>query len=232
MTKDTLNTIDPKRTKVIACATVMEEMQPFLPSEMSREVLEFGLHSDPDKLRKALQSAIDLSDPAAETILLGYGLCSRAVTGLKSESRTLVIPKIDDCIGIFLGSSEEYNAQHRNEPGTLYQTKGWIEAGQKERKAHSERHEAMVKRYGEEKVRSLMKQMIKNYTRMVFINTGNYEIERYREYSQREAARQGLRYEEIAGSSAIVKKLLCGPWDKDIIIVPPGRAISFLDFRY
>jgi hypothetical protein len=231
MITNNLDHNDPKRTKVIACATVMEEMQPFMPSEMGREVLEFGLHADPDKLRKALQNAIDLSDPVAETILLGYGLCSRAVTGLKSETRTLVIPKIDDCIGIFLGSLEEYNAQHRTEPGTLYQTKGWIEAGQKERKNHAERHKAIVKRYGEEKARSLMKQMIKNYTRMVFINTGNYEIEHYREYSRKEAARQGLRYEEIMGSNAIVKKLLCGPWDKDIVIIPPGKAISFLDFR-
>src|ERR1035437_10015458 len=152
MTKDTLNNIDPKRTKVIACATVMEEMQPFLPSEMSREVLEFGLHSDPEKLRKALQSAIDLSGPAAETILLGYGLCSRAVTGLKSATRTLVIPKIDDCIGIFLGSSEEYNAQHRNEPATFNKTKGWIEAGKKKQKPHSEQHKAMEKLYGKKKV--------------------------------------------------------------------------------
>jgi hypothetical protein len=231
MTSASSNPADPKRTKVIACATVMEEMLPFMPPEMKHEVLEFGLHSDPDKLRQALQNAIDLSQPEAETILLGYGLCSRAVTGLKSETRTLVIPKIDDCIGIFLGSIDEYNAQHRNEPGTLYQTKGWIESGQKERKAHNEQHEAMVKRYGEEKTRLLLKQMIKNYTRMVFINTGNYEIERYREFSRGEADRLGLRYEEIQGSNTLVKKMLYGHWDHDFVISPPGKPVSFLDFR-
>jgi hypothetical protein len=220
--------VDPKRTKVIACATVMEEMLPMMPPGMDSQVLEFGLHANPDNLKKALQEAIDSSDPSAETILLGYGLCSRAVTGLKSESRTLVIPKIDDCIGIFLGSAAEYNAQHGQEPGTMYQTKGWIEADHKERKDQTE---AMIKRYGEEKARSLLKQMFKNYTRMVFINTGNYEIERYRQHSQNEAARLGLRYEEIKGSNSLIQRILYGPWDKDFVIAPPGKALTFLDFR-
>ncbi len=223
------NQVDLKRTKIIACATVIEEMLPLMPQDMSHQVLEFGLHTNPDKLREALQDAINAAEPTVDTILLGYGLCSRAVTGLKSAARTLVIPKIDDCIGIFLGSASEYQAQHRNEAGTLYQTKGWIEAGQRER--HSAQRQAMINRYGEEKARALLKQMTRNYTRMVFINTGNYEIERYREHSQNEAARLGLRYEEIKGSNAIIKKILFGPWDDDFVVVSPGKAISFLDFR-
>jgi len=231
MTEKTLNQIDVKRTKIIACATVMEEISPLMPEGLSHQVLEFGLHADPEKLRQALQAAIDQSESTAETILLGYGLCSRAVTGLKSETRTLVIPRIDDCIGIFLGSLDEYHNQHRLEPGTLYQTKGWIEASRKESKERSERHQAMVRRYGEAKARWLIKQMTKNYTRMVFINTGNYEIERYREYSRGEADRLGLRYEEIQGSNTLVKKMLCGRWDNDFVINPPGKPVSFLDFR-
>ena len=36
--------IPVERTMVIACATVIEEMQAWLPPEMRRQVLEFGLH--------------------------------------------------------------------------------------------------------------------------------------------------------------------------------------------
>lgn len=198
-----------------------------MPPGMRYQRLEFGLHEDPDKLRSALQEAIDSSEPDIETVLLGYGLCSRAVAGLKSDKCTLVIPRIDDCIGIFLGSLDAYNHQHSTQPGTYYLTKGWIEAGDNP----SEQRRAIIEKYGEEKAKDLFKIMLKNYTRLVFINTGNYGIESYRERSKDAAKELNLRYEEIKGSNALIKKLLLGPWDGEFIIVPPGKALSFLDFR-
>ena len=47
------------RSKIIACRTVIEEMQQLLPSEMEWLTLESGLHLHPDKLRGALQAMID-----------------------------------------------------------------------------------------------------------------------------------------------------------------------------
>ena len=46
---------DPAGVKVIACATVIEEMAPRMPAEMEREVLDFGLHFRPGGLTAALQ---------------------------------------------------------------------------------------------------------------------------------------------------------------------------------
>ena len=66
---------DPARVKVIACATVIEEMHAYMPPEMASEVLDFGLHLHPGDLTGALQAAIDAST-GFDTILLGYGLCS------------------------------------------------------------------------------------------------------------------------------------------------------------
>lgn len=120
---------DPVKTRilVIACATVIEEMLPLLPPDVGHRILDFGLHTDPPKLRKALQEAIDESKGRADTILLGYGLCSQGVIGLRANGCTLVVPRVDDCISIFLGSASAYKKQSRSEPGTYYLTKGWIE---------------------------------------------------------------------------------------------------------
>jgi len=219
--------IDPASCKIIACATVIEEIQPLIPSGMSYEVLEFGLHANPAKLNQALQKAIDSCPPGIETILLGYGLCSQAVVGLKSDKQTLVVPRVDDCIALFLGSSAEYKHQHEKVPGTLYMTKGWIEAGN----APVEGYDEMVRRYGEAKARSLFKLMIKNYTRLVFINTGNYELERYRSLSKSRAQELDLQFEEIKGSNSLINRLVFGPLDGEFVIVPPGRKVSFQDFR-
>ena len=65
---------------------------------------------------------------------------------------------------------------------------------------------------------------------MAFINTGQYEIERYQDYSRQTAQKFGLRYEEIEGSPALVEKMIFGPWDEEFVVVPPGGIISYQDF--
>jgi len=219
--------IQPTHTKVIACATVIEEMLLHLPAGMDYQVLDFGLHVNPEALRCALQEAIDAWATLAETILLGYGLCSQAVVGLRAKDCTLVVPRVDDCIAIFLGSGEAYKAQSRAEPGTYYLTKGWIEAGD----SPFGEYDGLVEQYGKQKAQWLMGRILKNYTRLALINTGQYELEHYRDYSQRTAERFGLRYEEIPGSSALIKKMLHGPWDDELVVVRPGETISYLDFK-
>ena len=213
--------------KVIACATVIEEMSPLLPPGLDYCVLDFGLHINPEALKRALQEAIDTSAASAETILLGYGLCSQAVVGLRANGCTLVVPKVDDCIAIFLGSGEAYKAQSRAEPGTYYLTKGWIEAGD----SPFDEYNSLVEQYGEKKARWLMGKILKNYTRLALINTGQYELERYRDYSHRTAERFGLRYEEIPGSNTLIKKMLHGSWDDEFVVTRPGETISYLDFK-
>jgi hypothetical protein len=53
----------PDRTKVLACATVIEELLPLLPTGMIHETLDFGLHIRPAMLRQILQEAIDATPP-------------------------------------------------------------------------------------------------------------------------------------------------------------------------
>lgn len=214
------------RRRVIACATVIEEMLGWLPADISHEVLDFGLHLRPEKLREALQARIDEVSAEADVLLLGYGLCSMAVIGLQARSAHLVIPRVDDCIAIFLGSCAAYKEQARQEPGTYYLTKGWIEVGD----TPFEEHKQLVKKFGEAKARRLTQLLLKNYRRLAFINTGQYEIERFREYAQKTAELFGLRFEEIEGSSSLVQKMIRGPWDEEFLVVAPGETVKYTDF--
>ena len=214
------------RRRLIACAVVIEEMLPFLPADVPYEVLEFGLHLSPAKLRAILQEKIDEASQLADVLLLGYGLCAMAVVGLKTTSATLVIPRVDDCIALFLGSRAARRAQAQQEPGTYYLTKGWIEVGD----SPFEEYKLLVTKYGEAKAMGMMKLTLENYTRLGFINTGQYDIERYRHYAHRVAEQFDLRYEEIEGSPALVKKMIFGPWDEEFVVIPPGRAVRYEDF--
>lgn len=219
---------DPSKTKVIACATVIEEMQPLLlPLNIAYEVLDFGLHLIPDNLKKTLQQSIDDNCVQYDTLILGYGLCSMAIIGLHTRNCTLVIPRVDDCIAIFLGSKEAYREQAQKEPGTYYLTKGWIEVSD----TPFEEYKRLVDKYGEERADHIMKVMLKHYTRLAYIDTGQSDQEQYREYARNTARKFNLRFEEIPGSDTLIRKLLFGPWDEEILIAPPDQTIEFLDFK-
>jgi len=211
---------------VIACATVIEEITPLLPEDVSSEVLDFGLHLHPATLKKSLQEKIDQASQRADVLLLGYGLCSMAVVGLRATTAYLVMPRVDDCIAIFLGSCKAYQEQSQKEPGTYYLTKGWIEVGDT---PFQELHR-LAEKYGEAKAKWMIQLMLKNYTRLAFINTGQYEIERYREYARKTAEQFNLRFEEIDGSPALVRKMVFGPWDDEFLVVAPGETIQYTDF--
>ena len=72
--------------------------------------------------------------------------------------------------------------------------------------------------------------MLKNYKRLAFINTGQYEIDRYRDYARNTAEEFSLRFEEIEGSPALVKKMINGPWDDEFVVVEPGQTVRYKDF--
>jgi hypothetical protein len=211
---------------VIACATVIEEILPILPSDVGHRVLQFGLHREPEKLRLALQDAINEVSEGVDTIILGYGLCARGVVGLRSDRCTLIVPKVDDCISIFLGSAAAYQELSHSNPGTYYLTKGWIEAGD----SPIPEEEQIIARLGKERAERMFRLMLKNYSRLAFINTGQYEVAHYRSHARETADKLGLRFEEIEGSAALVKKMIHGPWDDDFIVVQPGEAIQFSHF--
>jgi hypothetical protein len=214
------------RKMVVACATVIEEMLPLLPPDVGYRTLDFGLHIEPDKLRHALQETIDALSSGADTIILGYGLCSKGVLGIRATNCTLVVPRVDDCIAIFLGSYSAYRQESRSEPGTYYLTKGWIEVGD----TPFNEYERMKASRGPKLAERLTRLMLKNYKRVALINTGQHQLERYRDYARRTAKRFGLRYEEIEGSTVLVKKMIHGPWDDEFIVVPPGQIIQFEHF--
>ena len=214
------------KRKVIACATVIEEMIPFLPEDVPYEVLDFGLHLNPSELKSMLQKKIDKASEEADVLLLGYGLCSMAVIGLKASTATLVIPRADDCIAIFLGSSKEYKRQAQQEPGTYYLTKGWIEVGD----TPFDEHKKLIERYGKEKAERMTKLVLKNYKRLAFINTGDYDLERYQAYAKKLAREFDLTYEEIEGMPTLVKKLINGPWDEEFVLVAPGHTLAYKEF--
>ena len=216
-----------EKSLVMACATVIEEMLPLLPQGMQYQVFDFGLHAQPGQLKASLQAAINAVEDQFDTIILGYGLCSQGVVGLSSKHCRLVIPRVDDCIAVFLGSRSAYALESAKEPGTYYLTKGWIEVGD----TPFSEYETHIRQYGQDNADYIYDVMMGKYKRLALINTGGHELEKYRAYTQGKAREFKLSYQEIEGSQRLIKKMLFGPWDEEFIVVEPGEVICFEHFH-
>ena len=216
----------PGQMIIIACPTVLEEARAYLGPGVQTRTLDFGLHTNPEKLRETLQTTIDEVGDDFGTIILGYGMCANGVIGLTANRSYLIVPRVSDCIALFLGSAEAYKKENQKEIGTYYLTKGWIEVCD----TPLDEHQRMVEKYGRKQADRMMDLMFKKYTRLGYILTGRDDQWKYRRCAREIAQHFSLRYEEIQGSTRLIKKMAHGPHDDDFIVCPPGRAITLDDF--
>ncbi|MCB2227817.1 MAG: DUF1638 domain-containing protein [Desulfarculaceae bacterium] len=209
--------------KVITCQIFASDFKHFLPPEVEMRVLDIALHVSPERLRDKLQECVDEMEDGCKHIILGYGLCSCAVEGVVSQKASLVLPRMDDCTGVMLGSKAEYLRQQQDEPGTYYLSQGWMEAG-----THLfAEYEGMVKRFGEERARRLMHSMIHHYSRLAYIDSDYAPTpQEYQDYCEETAANFNLRLARLPGSSRLIQKIIARQWDEDFLVFGPGKPID------
>jgi hypothetical protein len=219
--------MNAKKAALITCEAVGAEIEKVAPADLSIKVLEFGLHNHPNKLNQRLRECLDEveGESGYQVALFAYGLCSNGVVGLKPRRVKVVIPKVDDCISLFLGSRKEYGEQQRRDPGTFYLTKGWIEYGETPLAIYNQ-EVPWAKKYSPEQIHWVARETIKNYTRVALIKTGAYDTLPYEDYARETADLFGLKYEVLPGSLNLLKKLIYGHWDEDFVVVEPGTEIT------
>jgi hypothetical protein len=205
-------------------------LESFLPEDWASQLIfmDYGLHRSPSKMRLTLQETLDgIKEPSL--VVLGYGLCGNGLAGIDSGEHTLLLPRVDDCIALLLGSHEAYLREFEAEPGTYYLSKGWLESGSHPLSEYEENKE----RYGHEDAAWIMDQQYRNYKRLVLVTHNPADMERYRPQAEevaRYCAQWGMHLEEILGSDRYVRRLIeaAGSIDKvddDFVVVPPGGRI-------
>ena len=210
---------------VIACNIMKDELLRFQTDRVSFVFLEQSLHRTPQKMKDVIQEEMDRAEVwGGDYIILSYGLCSNGIVGVKSKSHSVVIPRVHDCIALFLGSWDRYMEEHTKEPGTYYLTKGWIEEG----KSPLGIYEEYSQRYDKDTAEWVIKEELKNYTRIALVDMGNdlSLSETHREHAKENARFLGLRYEEMRGSLEFFEKMVRGMWDKDFVILKPGEELT------
>ncbi|MGD2269956.1 MAG: DUF1638 domain-containing protein [Desulfobacterales bacterium] len=224
---------------IIACRVLQSVLEQFLPDELAERsvFMDYGLHRVPAKMTRELQDTIDaIQEPSR--VVLGYGLCGNGLEGIGAGKHTLLIPKVDDCIAILLGSRHDYVREFTAVPGTYYLSKGWLESGSHPLKEYQE----YAQKYGAEEAAWIMDQQYRNYERLVLVAHSQSDLEAYRPQAlevARYCEQWGMRYEEILGSDRYVRKLIeimndPAKGDNEFIVVAPGEQIRqqlFWDFE-
>ncbi|MHC4563476.1 MAG: DUF1638 domain-containing protein [Planctomycetota bacterium] len=241
-----------KKLKFVGCEIAHREiyhLAAISPHLVDVEFLQKGLHDleTADMLTK-LQAAVDAVDRTRgyEAVVLGYGRCNDGLVGLRARDIPLVIPKAHDCITFFFGSRAAYRAYFDAHPGTYYMTSGWAERDDAEegengytRPAYgqtgvmaklglTDSYEDLVAKYGEENAAFIAEstgQWTSNYSRYLYLKMGVCPEDDYIERTRRQAAENGWDFELRDGDLSLLRKLLFGHWDDDMLIVRPGQEI-------
>jgi len=213
--------------KFIACPAVLGELADGAIEGVDCRKLEAQLHVSPERLKEALRVAVAEADVPGATIVLGYGLCSNSVLGLKTKHATLVVPRVDDCIAMMLGSNEAFSAESEKERGSYYVAKAYLE----ECDTIMSEHEKLVEKRGRERAEQMMRLLLKHYTRIVLVDTGRYDMEPHRARVAGFAETFDLAVEEVPGTTRILDALVADEWGDDFVVAPPGHELTLQDFR-
>ena len=223
------------RTAVITCAVMEEEIAHFargLDHIVHIEILEQGLHNEPDKLLVRLQQAIDRVEqrPDVQAIVLGYGLCSRGVEGVKTSRCMLVLARAHDCITLLLGDKQRYADYVAANPGTYWYSPGWnkhhIPPGR-------QRYEKLLsqyrEKYGEDNAEFLMQSeqhWFQTYNRATYVDLGVGGTERDLAYTRDCADWLKWSFDHQHGDPGLLRALLECNWDcQRFLVLQPGQTI-------
>ncbi|MBI5578133.1 MAG: DUF1638 domain-containing protein [Deltaproteobacteria bacterium] len=233
------------RVYIVACGVLARDIEGIakkLPLTIGTHYLPAGLHERPNKLRRKLQAAIDRVSRTGEwdRLVIGYGVCGCGTVDIRARGIPLAIPRVHDCIALFLGGDDRYQEQFKKYPGTYYISHGWYEAKSLSQAA-DRRHawmgdtkvyfDELVQRYGlrhAEATFSFLNSWRSNYQRAAFIDTGVGTHTAAETYAEQLADQNRWRFEKIQGSTRLLQRLLSETeTTEEILVVPPGQITVF-----
>jgi hypothetical protein len=209
---------------IIACRVVKVELDEMRAENPDIEIvyLDQALHRTPGKMAALIQEQIDKVSGYAEQIVLGYGLCSNGIVGVRAGMQGLIVPQAHDCIALLMGSCSAYSSAFFERPGTYYLSRGWL-AERKDPLGITEGE--YTERVGRESAIWVMEEELKHYTHITLIRFGSIEADLIGR-SRENAKFFGKQYSEIVGSPEYLRKILEGPYDDGFFFIPPGETIS------
>lgn len=222
------------------CAALLTELPPGV--RVDAEFLPKGLHdAECATRRETLAEAVRSADESGtyDAILLGYGLCSRGITGLFTTQTPLVAARAHDCITLFFGSRQRYSEYFFSHPATYFESVGWQEFGPELTQFSPDSFQAQCgvgdsletfcEKYGPDNGPYLWKEfsrMTRNYDQLAFLRTNPPTDPECENCAKFKAGKEGWKFEALDGNLTLLRDLLTGTWDSErFLVLNPGEKI-------
>ena len=230
-----------KRYKLLSCSVFQREVCHCLartPHLVDPEFVELGLHSQPARLREALQARIDAADAGArryDAILLVYGICGNACVGLRARSAPLVIVRAHDCATVLLGTRARYAEVFGANPSRPFSSRGYLERGADGLRTDGGPSEMgmtmedLVEKYGEDNARYIWETLhpVREGEPAIFIDIPETSDPAVLAEAREKLATDGREFVVEPGAIDLVRNLVDGRWDDaSYLVVPPGCATA------
>ncbi|MBN2713390.1 MAG: DUF1638 domain-containing protein [Planctomycetes bacterium] len=226
------------RLGVIACAVLEIELEALsrgLDNIAHVEIMEQGLHNEPDKLRAELQKAVDRVEAldSVDAIVLLYGLCSRGIEGVVAKRCLIAVPRAHDCITLLLGSKERYAKYMDENPGTYWYSPGWNKCHIPPSELRFDTaYKEYVEKYGEDNAEYLMEieqNWMKEYTRATYVDMGVCDVEDDIRFTRECADWLHWKFDRQHGDPGLFADLIKGNWDEErFLVLKPDEKVKMV----
>ena len=215
------------KAKILACRTLEREVRLAMENCGCRwelEVLSDSNHDVPARLRQSIQKKLDDIENA-DRVLLAFTTCGGAMVGLRSGEFELVIPRMDDCICLLMGSMARRKEVLEGGFG-LFVTQGWLE----NEKNSAAQLEHIRNKYSPARAKKIIETMYGNFDSLNVIDTGAYDLPSILPRTEALARELHLTHRIVPGTLELLENLVQGPYDPQrFIIVPPHTEITERD---
>jgi hypothetical protein len=158
-------------------------------------------------------------------VLLAFTTCGGTLVGIKTGDFELVVPRVDDCLSLLMGSMEQRKAALEGGFG-LFVTKSWMDH---ENNAAAQL-EHIRKKYPPHRADKVIEAMYGKFDSLNVIDTGAYDIHTILPQTEALAQQLGLKHRVVQGTTDYLEKLLQGPYDSQhFIVIPPQTVIAEAD---
>ena len=218
---------------ILSCTSLFEFVQAAQRAkrtDLTVFTVDRSLHMDPDQMRKAVIDLINSLPDEFDTILIAMGFCGGVWHGT-SFDRTVVIPRVDDCISLLLHTDDGFHPNLK-EDGHLYlyeSDPGDFSALTLMHNTNSFTQDLDLKDLSRD---FLYEMWFHNYRYMDIIDTGLNDCysEEYASAAQEQADQIRAELDYVPGSILLLEKLVSEHWDEQFVVAPPGKTILHGDF--
>lgn len=215
------------RTKILSCRTLEPEVRLAMEKcgcGFELEVLQENNHDVPARLRQNIQKKLDSMEDV-DRVLLAFTTCGGTMVGLQTGNYELVIPRLDDCLSLLMGSMARRKEVLEGGFG-LFVTKSWLE-NENNTAAQLER---IRSKYPEARAKKIIEVMYGNFDSFNVIDTGAYDVHTVLPRTEALARQLGLKHRIVPGTTGYLEELLQGPYDPQRFIrIPPHTTVTEAD---